>query len=270
MKQWNKDDLILFYYGELNQCQNREIRKALAESTRLQQDYADLCDFLDNQTCLNVPLPEANLNQRIMASFYQLEEIQNKTRVRQTSKNFNLLTWLREAYWHKLVGASVATMFVVTSIFLLGRWTSQLEQKLEVAEINPTHSEQSAQQGYFDGSESQRVLISHVSAHMEIGGRILTLVSNGNGDLSQQIESRRHIIEELVVLNRLYRRLVEQSGDKQLAHVLQQMESILIELNHTEVNAQQSDLQDIKDRLENSDLIYRLKVTGKKLNQKLI
>jgi len=270
MKQWNKDDLILFYYGELDHNQNKELRKALAESSTFQQEYANLCDFLDNQTSLEVPPPEVNLNQRIMASVYQQAEKQNRPLVREKLTGFKLLEWLGETYWHKLAGASFAMSFVVITVFVLGRWSTQLEPINEVAQASSDVRLKTENQGYFNAEESQRILISNVSSHMEISGRLLTMVSNGNGDLSQQIDSRRQIIEELVVLNRMYRRILEQSGDQQLATLLQQMESILIELNHTQVNAEDSELQDIKERIEQTDLIYRLKVTNKKLNQKLI
>ena len=270
MKQWNKDDLILFYYGELDQTQNKELRRALTESISFQQEYANLCDFLDNQTSLEVMPPEENLNQRIMASVYQQAEKQNKLTVQQRPQEFKLLGWIKAGFWHQLAGATFAMSFVVISVFFLGRWSTHVEPTNEVAETTLDVSGKKENQGYFNASESQRILINNVSSHMEISGRLLTMVSNGNGDLSQQIESRRQIIEELVVLNRMYRRIVEQSGDQQLANLLQQTESILIELNHTQVDAEQTELQDIKDRLEQSDLIYRLKVTNKKLDQKLI
>lgn len=270
MKHWNKDDLILFYYGELDHAENKEIRKALSESTSIQQEYADLCDFLDNQTSLEVVPPEENLNQRIMASVYQQAEKQNKSSIQQRPQKFNLFGWIKTGFWHQLAGATFAMSFVVISIFFLGRWSTQLESSNEVAEASSEVGEPNDNQGYFNKSESQRVLISNVSSHIEISGRLLTMVSNGNGDLSQQIDSRRQIIEELVVLNRMYRRIVEQSGDQQLATLLQHMESILIELNHTQINAEHSDLQNIKQRIEQSDLIYQLKVTNKKLDQKLI
>lgn len=270
MKQWNKDDLILFYYGELDHAQNKEIRRELAESTSFQQEYANLCDFLDNQTSLEVEPPAENLNQRIMASVYQQAEKQNQSSAKHQSQKFKMIAWIKAGFWHQLAGATFAISFVVISVFFLGRWSTQLEPTNEVADASLEIGEPNENQGYFNKSESQRVLISNVSSHMEISGRLLTMVSNGNGDLSQQIDSRRQIIEELVVLNRMYRRIVEQSGDQQLATLLQQMESILIELNHTQVSAEYSDLQNIKERIEQSDLIYQLKVTNKKLNQKLI
>ena len=97
MKQWNKDDLILFYYGELEQSQNREIRNELAVSNSLQQEYAELCDFLDNQTRFDVPAADANLNQRIMAPIFQQRERERNSKA-SVRKPFKLSEWLTYAY----------------------------------------------------------------------------------------------------------------------------------------------------------------------------
>lgn len=269
MKHWTKDDLILFYYGELSQDQNESLRKALAESQALQQEYAELCDFLDNDIRDEVPEPSNNFNQQIMAAVYQQAEKQSETKseVKQNNTIFQVINGL---FNPRLLATTFALGFVVISVFYLGRWSSQIEQGPDIAgstqqePANPaTNDNDLAQYG-------QRVLFNNVSTHIEQSSRLLTLVSNGNGDLASQIESRRKAIEELVALNRLYRRVAESSGDKQLANVLQQMESILVELNHTSPQAKTDELLNIKQRVEDTDLIFKLKVTNKKLTQKII
>ena len=269
MKQWNKDDLILFYYGELNHDENREVRNALASSGELQQEYAELCDFLDNNARMEVPPAESNLNQRIMAGVFQEAEKQaaHKEKKVNEKSTSDTIGWLSLGNWPKLAGISFALSFVVISIFFLGRWSSPNKQPISIAET-PINSMEKRE--FFSAEESRRVLLNNVSSHFEIGGRLFTLVSNGNGEVSEQLEARKETIEELVALNRLYRRIAEKTGDKQLANLLHQMESILIEINNTDASSASSDIDYLKERLDNSDLIYRLKVTNKKIDQKLI
>jgi len=272
MNKSTKDDLILFYYGELDHSQNKSIRQALADSASLQLEYAELCDFLDNKTTLEVPPPSDNFNQQIMTSIYQQVNVQPYGNIKTQSKLSQLIEWLTGNQWHRLATASMAVMLVTVGVFFLGRWSSLPEQSLVIADNS---SETIDSQASFSAEQSQRVLFSNVSSHLEMSGRLLTMVSNGNGELAEQIESRKNIIEELVALNRLYRRVAQQSGDKQLAGVLQQMESILIELNHIESDPEKNDGQPaefntLRDRLEESDLIYQMKVTNKKLDKKFI
>jgi len=259
MKQWNKDDLILFYYAELDRQADENIRAALADSKALQKQYTELCDFLDVQINATAPLPDRNFNQRIMASVYRQADSQASQSLQKSAKiKSGLMAWLLGAQWARYAGASMLSILLVVGVFSIGRWSAQLNPN-----VAQTATEISLDQ--FEPLESTRVLFSSVSDHLEVGGRLLRSVSND--DLPQDFRSRGQNIEDLIAFNRLYRRIVEQSGDKQLAHLLQQMEQVLIELNHTDGQAE--DLQNIKDRLEKTDLIYRLHISNKRLGQKI-
>lgn len=270
MKQWSKDDLVLFYYGELTQEQNEALREAMTKSTELRQDYAELCDFLDNDAPLEVPQPTDNLEQQIMAALYQQADANARNDVITPPKKFSLWQAAIEFFNLRLLATTLAMSFVVVGVFYLGRWSSQVEKVPEYVEERSSESQAIPSDGEQLARQSRRVLFSNVSSHIEKSNRLFRLVSNGNGDLAKQIESRRQTIEELVALNRLYRRVAQASGDRQLENVLQQMESILVELNHTSPQAQPDDLESLKQRVDDSDLIYRLKVTNKKLAKKII
>ena len=254
-----RDNLILFYYNELDSSQSEAVQHALAKSLTLQQEYAELCEFLDNQVQLEIPKPDDNLNQRIMGAIHQLESTQKETSSPTQKPQF--LQWLYNLSWQKPIGLAFTVVIGAVVVFSLGRWSSQLENNPSPLVVNNE---------YFNEAESQRVLFNKVSTHLEIGSRLLTLVSNGNGDLAGEIESRQQIIEELVVLNRLYRRASERSGDVQLTRMLEQMEFILVELKNSDSNTPASEFNDIQERLNTSDLIYKMKVTNQKLQKQSI
>ncbi|TQV89358.1 hypothetical protein [Aliikangiella coralliicola] len=296
MKQWNKEDLILFYYGELEQEQQQSLGNALTESVQLQREYAELCDFLDNSVNLEVTEPDSDLNHNIMESIYDIADQQKKRAENQTKQSerdnseanhkadhqstlmsgfaswLKQIKWVSSTGWTNSAGAVMATLLLVVSVFYLGRMSvSGPDISEQVAQNSEnTQAEQTSKKIAFDQQASRRVMLTNVSAHLEMSDRLFTLVSNGNGDLPEQIEERQQVIEELVALNRLYRRIAEKSGDNQLASVLQQMESILLELNHIEKSATSSDWQNIRDRVDNADLLFKLRVTNKKLNKEII
>jgi hypothetical protein len=111
-------------------------------------------------------------------------------------------------------------------------------------------------------------LLTNVSSHIETSQRLLTLVSNGKDDPTGGIELRRQMLDELISFNRLYRRMAEQSNDTMLASVLQQTESVLLEINHTKSVI--GEWEKVRVRLQGTDLLYKLKVTDKKINRELI
>ncbi|WP_444996299.1 hypothetical protein [Aliikangiella sp. IMCC44359] len=261
MIHWDKDELLLYYYGELEQDKLEALEKALESSTELQQTYAEICEFLDEKIDIQVPAPSDNLKQNIMAAIYQVEQQKSN------QPHFQEETFSQKIYWwQKLLkpnfGLATGISFaLVVSIFFIGRWSAKPDM--------PVQAEQS-----FTTQASQRVLFSSISHHLESSDRLFTLVSNGNGDLIQQIDSRRQAIEELVALNRLYRRLAENSGDKQLVYTLMQMEAILIELDNSLPNqsrdSQYVELNNIKQRIYESDLLFKLRVTNKNIKRKII
>jgi hypothetical protein len=104
---------------------------------------------------------------------------------------------------------------------------------------------------------------------METSQRLLIRVSNGeNADVDS--ETRGQIVENLIGFNRVYRRLAEQSNDRALADVLQQVESMLLEISHTSGPDMGSQWNSIRERLDRSDLIFKLKVSNQKVSQEII
>lgn len=292
MKQWTKEDLILFYYQELDDNRARQLNDALATSDQLNQEYEELCTLLGAVIDDDVPEPDVNLNQRIMAGIDALksparEETAIKKRGWIATAGFatKKIAGLKSRYfspdrWGGLTGnsfrgpsfatASVAMALLIVGVFYLGRLSvdpidSPNEKILIVQNDNIPSSIPYA----FDEQASRRILLTNVSSHLETGERLLTMVSNSEAGSKADIKSRRQMIDEMIGFNRLYRRAAERSNDRSLVNVLQQMEIVLLELYHTDDGADVEELNDIRSRLDASDLLYKLKVTNKKIDQEI-
>jgi hypothetical protein len=268
MKQWTKNDLILFYYDELGSKQRHALIEDMAKSEALQLEYATLNAFLDTSVDLEVPEPSSQLEHQIMASIFQQKQKQAEAATplnpEKTTKSSLFSGW----DWRYLLGKSVPVLLVIWGVFLLGRYSTNVDETSTTTLIAATDSTG------FDALAGKRVFLNTISSHLGSTDRLLTQVSNSTENLPFEIENRRQAIEEMVALNRLYRRLAEKSGDKLLAGVLQQMEQILTELKHTqqltpEVDSQQ-DWNNIRNRIDSTDLLFRLRVTKKSLNNQSI
>jgi hypothetical protein len=166
MKQWTEEDLILFYYQELDEDQLQKIKLALSDSSDLQDQYNILCKLLDKGLNINVPKPSDDLNQQIMAGVYQAEfQIAQKSKTIGQIDSHNgivqkLSGWIFTKPVNNYVAVSVALIFTVIAIFFLGRWTAEPIQQVVVYPENP----KAASNAYrFDKQVSRRILLANLS-----------------------------------------------------------------------------------------------------------
>ncbi len=282
MKPWTEEDLILLYYQELDPALTREIEQAMAESSKqsvqLRRDYDALCKMLGDALESDVPEPSADLNQQIMLAIREAEAKKQQTATVRSESNQQhrpaiaeslgerMSRWLAGSLDSKLRPALMFLLFAVIGIFYLGRW-SAMPLEAPIVDLGaPSKIEQSFRPS---DDASRRVLLTNVSSHIETSQRLLTLVSNGGDGLSGELEPRRQMIDELISFNRLYRRVAVRSGDTMLANVLQQMESVLLEISHTK-SSDDAQWNKVRERLDGTDLLFKLKVTDKRINHELI
>ena len=275
---WSDESLILYYYEELNIEETDAISKALDKSTKLQQQYQGVCELLDEKIAKEMPQPSVNLNQNIMAAVHrsiQQTQTGKDLNVRKEAKTVDKLSIIHRLFGLRQINFALSLSVIAlvgVSIFYVGRW-SAIEKHEQIAKQQGSKGQPSV---VFTKLQSERVLHSNLTQHLDSGARLLTAVSNGNGDLAEQMHQRREFVDELISFNRLYRRIIEKSGDKQLAHTLFQMESLLIEIyNSTSDGTDSSPLVEksllqIRERLDSSDLLFKLRVTDKRNHQKII
>ena len=272
MKSWTRDDLVLFYYRELGESQSRELTIAIANSAQLKQEYKQICNVLDSAVSAEIPELSENLNQRIMTNIY--EQQVRTTPVAKAHSKRGILSSLRNHLteifftdqWRYCATASIAIAVVMAGVFYMGRISVESESIV----IEQAGAPEVGAQYAFDDQASHRILLTSVSSHLESGGRLLTQVSNGAEGAEVDLPAREQMLEQMIAFNRLYRRAAERSSDGTLVSVLQQMENVLLELYHADDAVNDAGLKGIRSRLDNSDLLFKLKVTNKKISQEII
>ena len=260
MKQWTEEDLILYYYEELSRNEAQALREALSESKELSRQYQELCQLLGASLKQEVPEPDAGMNRRIMAEVNALHSQQRMTPLETDSgtRAKKLLQWLGLNRHGGFAAAGMALAMLVVVTFYLGRLS------VEPVDNNIAEHQTTEQTVGFDDQASRRILLANLSTHMESSQRLLTMVSNGGSNLGDAMQARRQMVSDLIEFNRLYRRIAEQSNDTMLAALLQQMESLLLEINNSDDT---SEWNRIQQRLDDTDLLYKLKVTDNRIKQ---
>jgi hypothetical protein len=107
---------------------------------------------------------------------------------------------------------------------------------------------------------SERMLRSEVEEHLERSQRVLVELVNTDDSAPVSLASDRERAADLVAAGRLYRRSVEEIGDAGTRDLLEDVERVLVEIaNGPEVDTS-NDLSEIRARISDQDLIFRLRV----------
>jgi len=272
MTSYSQNELILFYYHELDAQRHQQISRALQDGPVLLAQYHGLCADLDELKTLSVPAPPEDLVANIMQTVSGREHVPQSGASNTVSRVGRTLSkWINR--WHEQTLASFilwgSTAAVILSmIFFLGRWSAVAP----VADLADSGSEASSGLLTTAGSsknDRDRVLATKLLAHFEMGGRLLTRVSNDIDRDTYEREARTDYVSELLAFNRIYRRIAERNKDQKLVILLEQMEKVLLELRHDD---EASDLQrkDMRERIEDSDLMFKLRIGRKIIEEKYI
>jgi hypothetical protein len=108
---------------------------------------------------------------------------------------------------------------------------------------------------------SERVLRSEVEDHLERSQRVFLELVNADDAAPVVLASDRERAADLVAAGRLYRQSIEGFGDTKTRDLLEDVERVLVEIaNGPEVETS-NDLSEVRRRIANQDLIFRLRVT---------
>jgi len=235
MNHISEEELLLFYYGESSE--------PAGIATHLEKCEACRTEFRTLQLVLNTvdsaPVPErsAEYGEAVW------QRIEGRLGTRRRPRPF-LGWWI----WAPAMAA------LVLAAFLAGR-LSHKDAATAVAK-----SQQSNQQ------IRERILLVAVGDHLERSQMVLAELSNApdrQGKLD--ISDERQIASELLDDNRLYRQTANTTGDSAVASVLDDLESVLLEIAHSPSQVSSGELQDLRRQIENRGLLFKVRVLGSRV-----
>ena len=107
----------------------------------------------------------------------------------------------------------------------------------------------------------ERVLLTAVSDHIEQSELVLVELANAethDGGLDVSLE--RTTADDLVSAGRLYRETARQTGDLQVAALLDELELVLLEIARGPDALSTEQLQGLRDQIDDQELIFKLRV----------
>jgi hypothetical protein len=236
MKHLSDEDLLLDYYGEASPEQRAAMRAHLegcADCQALDRELRGVLALVNNE-----PLPDAPPGfERDMWARVEPHLVTS------VESGLGRTWWTFEVPRWALAAAAVA---LAAGSFALGRiWDTPSVPPVAEA---PTVSE-------------GMLLRSEVEEHLERSQRVLVELVNADDSAPVALASDRERAADLVAAGRLYQRSVEAIGDAETRDLLEDVERVLVEIaNGPEVETS-NDLSEVRARISDQDLIFRLRVT---------
>ena len=229
------EELILFFYGEHES--HEELARELETDAELMRRYDALRRELGALDHLAAPEPRAGLEGRMWARVAP-----------SLSHPPRRFAW--PTGWFGWAALTTAVLVVGFIGFLGGRVLRPVPTENAVAETLKALSP----------AARDRVLQAALADHLDSSQRLMLEVKNGAPSVGEE----RAWAEALLGENRLYRRAAEKAGRRRVAAVLLELEPFLMQL----ADAPESfDLRLSKARIENNDLLFKVRVTRNNLKE---
>jgi hypothetical protein len=235
MKSVTDEDLILYYYGEA-----AEVGLRIEDSPELRDRFQALCKVLDS--VVEPAIPE--LHSSYGASVWH--------RLAPELEGSHARFWDRDLFRPRRQWALLAAMaLLVVAAFVTGRlWPRQQVEVTVVA---------------YEGQE--RILLLSLADHLERSEMLLLELANAETDGELDIANERQLAGRLRSESRLYRQAAGQSGQADVAAVLEQVERVLVEVANSPETISSSDLQQLRMLLEEGSLLFKIRVVGSRVRQ---
>jgi hypothetical protein len=228
-----EEQLILHYYGE---PEGAEVDNHLAVCSECRSQYTQLQQVL-NVVDMPVPEREPTYEDRVW------KRLSPKLGVRHS------LSWWAPRKW-----AAVAAMAALVAVaFVAGRYTPSSDKTNIAAQP----------------AVRERVLVVAVGGHLERSQMVLVELKNLPDGKKIDISDEQSFAADLLSANRLYRQTASSAGENGLVGVLEDLERILLEVVHSPSTISSVELDQIRERIEDQGLLFKMRVVESNLNQRV-
>ena len=228
-----EEQLILHYYGE---PEGADVDNHLAVCPDCRSEYTRLQQVLN---VVDIPVPERD--------DYE-DRVWNRLAPKLGFRH--RLRWWAPQKW----AAVAATAALVVVAFLAGRYSPPID-KPNVAAQPPAVRE--------------RVLVVAVGGHLERSQMVLVELKNLPDARKVDISDEQLLAADLLSENRLYRQTATTAGEAGLVGILEDLERVLLEVVHSPSTISSTELDDIRQRIENQGLLFKMRVVESNLNQRV-
>ena len=240
MNHLSEDDLILYYYRESADDGPIEVHLASCDSCRAH--YHKLQRVLSAVDMFSVPERSGRYGSEVWKRLEQVLPARRRSR------------WKLKVQWPRpaLAGAIAALVFIA---FILGHYWPRPESHTMATSVLE--------------NAGNRVLIASVADHLDRSRIVLIEIMHARQETGQiDISTDQERAAELTAANRLFRQTAQQNGESGLASVLEDLERILLELEHSPSQVPAEDLDSIRQRIETQGLLFKVRILENQMRER--
>ncbi len=227
------EDLILLFYGEASPLDERaRLSTHLDACPSCRAQYEEIEESLALVTNADVPAPLAGFDARLWSRLEQALP-------------------LRRTHWSARQGALVLAWaaLVALTVALGHQW---------VRSTQPPPVLQDTVAVFDDTTLQERVLLEALDQHFDQTETLLVELLNGPSDASG-LAFERATADDLISSGRLYRKTAQQTGERQFADVLDDLELVLVEVARSPDRIAENDVDGWREQIEENGLLFKVR-----------
>jgi hypothetical protein len=224
------DDMILRLYDESTPAEARRIDAHVAICATCRESWGELVETLKLVDTADAPEPGPAFERLVWA------------RVQQALPAPAASRW-SPRQWMPAFGLAAA---VIVAVAIGYEWNGGER----LAPVSPDAAAAAAR---------ERVLLTALDGHFEQAEMLLVELMNAPEAGADQMAFRRATADDLVASGRLYRATAEDTGDVQFARMLDDLESVLIDLARSPETADQHEMESLRTRIGDEDLLFKVR-----------
>jgi len=240
MNHLSEEQIVLHYYGDAEAA--GEVEQHLAACVECRAEFARMQSTLMQIGPLEVPEPPASFEEKTWLNL----------RDRLPEKGSFLRRLLKPSP-QKWAFAGVMALLLAAA-FLAGRFWPRQGQEIvqqQPAQVNP-----------------QRVVLVAVGDHLERSQMRLVEIMNADVNGPVNFSAEQAQARELLDSNHLYRVSAQQTGDPQVARLLDQLGRVLAEIANGPAEVSPGDLEQVRHTIQSEGLLFKVRVVGSEVNSR--
>ncbi|MGZ7084335.1 MAG: anti-sigma factor family protein [Candidatus Angelobacter sp.] len=238
MNHLSEEQIVLHYYGDAEET--AEVERHLAACPNCRAEFSSVQSMLAQIEPLEVPEPPAGFEEKTWLN----------VRDRLPEKG----SFLRRLFGPQQKWALAGTMvLLLAAAFLAGRFWPRPDQQIvhKPETVNP-----------------QRVVLVAVGDHLERSQMLLVEIMNADTRGPINFSSEQAEARDLLDSNHLYRVSAQQSGDPQVARLLDQLGRVLAEIANGPAEVSPGDLEQVRHSIQSEGLLFKVRVVGSEVNSR--
>ena len=238
MNHLSEEQIVLHYYGDAEEA--AEVERHLAACPDCRAEFSRVQSTLRQIEPLEVPEPATGFEEKTWLNLR--DSLPEKG-------GFLGKIFGSQQKW-ALAGAMV---LLLATAFLAGRFWPRPVQQItqQPAQVNP-----------------QRIVLVAVGDHLERSQMLLVEVMNSDTKGPINFSSEQAEARDLLDSNHLYRVSAQQSGDPQVARLLDQLGRVLAEIANGPAEVSAGDLEQVRHTIQSEGLLFKVRVVGSEVNSR--